>query len=53
MPDDLSDIFKAYGRREILRQPSHNANYDPTESVSAQAVEIDDGIPSRRGVTPL
>jgi hypothetical protein len=51
-PDDLADLYKAYGRRELLRTPGTAADYDPTEPMPAQAVEIDDGTRASRGVLP-
>ena len=27
-PDDLADLFKAYGRNDILRSPTRAADYD-------------------------
>ena len=49
-PEELADLYKAYGRREMLRTPSEAPDYDPTELPPEQAVEIDDGVPIRRGV---
>jgi hypothetical protein len=48
-PDDLMDLYKTYGRREVLRSPGEAADYDPTEPMPQQAVEIDDGTFSYRG----
>ena len=45
-PDDLADLFKAYGRNDILRSPTRAADYDPTEPLPRQAVDIDVGMRS-------
>ena len=52
-PDDLADLYKAYGRRELVRTATSASDYDPTEPVARQAVEIDDGIAAHRGVEPI
>jgi hypothetical protein len=37
----------------MLRVPTMSLDYDPTESLPEQAVEIDDGILAHRGEPPL